>query len=311
VSERELVVLGTASQTPTRHRNHNGYLLRWDGEGVLFDPGEGTQRQMTLAGVSAASVTRICITHFHGDHCLGLPGMIMRAALDEGRRPLPVHYPASGQVYFDRLRGASAGQEHVAVDGHPATGSGVVHSSEAFTILCAPLRHRVDTLGWRLQESDGRRMLPDRLAAFGISGPDVGRLQAAGQLEIDGRTVRLDQVSEPRQGQSFAFVMDTAWCEEAVRLAQGADLLVCESTFLSADQHLATRFGHLTAREAGRLAARAGVRRLVLTHFSRRYHDVEAFATEAGEEFDDIVVANDLDRIPVPERVRTTSARGS
>ena len=302
------MVLGTASQTPTRYRNHNGYLLRWDGEGVLFDPGEGTQRQMTLAGVSAASVTRICITHFHGDHCLGLPGMIMRAALDEGRGPLPVHYPASGQVYFDRLRVASAGQEHVAVDGHPAAGSGVVHSGDLFTIACAPLHHRVDTLGWRLQEPDGRRMLPDRLAALGIVGPDVGRLHDAGQLEIDGRTVRLDQVSEPRPGQSFAFVMDTAWCEAAVQLAHGVDLLVCEATFLSADQHLAAQFGHLTAREAGRLAARAGVRRLVLTHFSRRYNDVEAFAAEAGEEFDDVVVANDLDRIPVPERLRTASA---
>src|SRR3954451_15301791 len=132
MSERELVVLGTASQAPTRYRNHNGYLLRWDGDAVLFDPGEGTQRQMTLAGVSAASVARICITHFHGDHCLGLPGMIMRVALDEGHLPVHVHYPASGQPYFDRLRAASSGQEHVAVEPHPAAGPGVVHRGERF-----------------------------------------------------------------------------------------------------------------------------------------------------------------------------------
>ena len=116
MSVRELVVLGTASQAPTRHRNHNGYLLRWDGEAILFDPGEGTQRQFTLAGVSAASVDRICITHFHGDHCLGLPGMIMRLSLDAGSLPVPVHYPASGQSHFERLRFATAGQEHVPVD---------------------------------------------------------------------------------------------------------------------------------------------------------------------------------------------------
>src|SRR3954453_21219109 len=165
MSERELVVLGTASQAPTRHRNHNGYLLRWDGEALLFDPGEGTQRQMTLAGVSAASVSRIFITHFHGDHCLGLPGMIMRVALDEGDLPVHVHYPASGQAYFDRLRAASAGQENVPVEQHPAGGPGVAYPSERFTISCAPLRHRIDSLGWRLQEPDGRRMLRDRLAA--------------------------------------------------------------------------------------------------------------------------------------------------
>src|SRR3954452_7904984 len=104
MSTREFVVLGTASQAPTRSRAHNGYLLRWDGEGILFDPGEGTQRQFTHAGVSATAVTRICITHFHGAHGLGLPGMIMRLALDGGRLPVPVHYPASGEEYFQRLR---------------------------------------------------------------------------------------------------------------------------------------------------------------------------------------------------------------
>ena len=93
MSARELIVLGTASQSPTRHRNHNGYLLRWDAEGILFDPGEGTQRQFTLAGVSPATITRICITHFHGDHCLGLPGVILRMDLDHVRLPFA---PATG-----------------------------------------------------------------------------------------------------------------------------------------------------------------------------------------------------------------------
>jgi ribonuclease Z len=301
VSDRELVVLGTASQAPTRHRNHNGYLLRWDGEGILFDPGEGTQRQFTLAGVSPASVTRICITHFHGDHCLGLPGMIMRLAIDGGRLPVPVHYPRSGEAWFEHLRSASAGQERVPVDGRPAE-PGIVHVGETFSLRAAHLEHRIDTLGWRLQEPDGRRMLPERLAALGVAGPEVGRLQAAGSLVVGGRTVHLEEVSEHRRGQSFAFVMDTRWCDGALALAEGADLLVCESTFLSVDQDLAARYGHLTAREAGRLAASAGVRRLVLTHFSRRYPDVAAFAEEAGAEFGDVVVANDLDRIVVPPR---------
>jgi len=302
VSIRELIVLGTASQVPTRARNHNGYLLRWDGEGVLFDPGEGTQRQFTLAGVSAASVTQICITHFHGDHCLGLPGMIMRVALDGGRLPLPVHFPASGREHFDRLRLASAGQENVPVTAYPTTGRTWL-TVGPFTLRSAPLRHRVDALGWRVDEPDGRRMLPERLEALGVAGPDVGRLQGEGSFTVEGRTVTLDEVSMPRHGQSMAFVMDTAWCDEAVELADGVDLLVCEATFLSAEQDMATRWGHLTAREAGRLAAAAGARRLVLTHFSRRYSDVQPFADEAGAEFGgDVIVAADLDRIAVPAR---------
>jgi ribonuclease Z len=302
MSARELVVLGTASQAPTRYRNHNGYLLRWDGDAILFDPGEGTQRQFTLAGVSPAVVTRVCITHFHGDHCLGLPGLIMRLALDHGPLPVPIHYPASGEEFFRRLRYATAGQEYVAVEAQPVAEPGVVHVSDLYTLRAARLAHRIDALGWRLDEPDGRRMLPGRLAALGISGPDIGRLHDVGHLEVDGRTVTLEDVSEPRPGQSFAFVMDTAWCDAALELADGVDLLVCEATFLSSEQHLAAQYGHLTAREAGRLAARAGVRRLVLSHFSSRYPDVARFADEAGEEFGDVILAEDLQRIAVPDR---------
>jgi ribonuclease Z len=302
MASRELVVLGTASQAPTRDRNHNGYLLRWDGEGILFDPGEGTQRQFTLAGVSAAATTRICISHFHGDHCLGLPGMLMRLALDQGHLPVPIHYPASGEPYFQRLRLATAGQEAVPIDAHPVDEAGVVHRDERWTLSCAPLRHRIDATGWRFEEADGRHMLPDRLAAVGVAGPDVGRLQREGRIEIDGRTIGLEEVSELRRGQSFAYLLDTAWCDGALELAAGADMVLCEATFLSEDADLAEQYGHLTARQAGRLAAEAGARRLVLTHFSPRYGDVGRFGDEAREEFDDVVLASDLDRIELPAR---------
>jgi ribonuclease Z len=303
MSVRELVVLGTASQAPTRHRNHNGYLLRWDGAAILFDPGEGTQRQFTLAGVSAASVDRICITHFHGDHCLGLPGMIMRLSLDAGSLPVPVHYPAGGQSHFERLRFATAGQEHVPVDGCPVMLPGVIHQDDLLTIRAIELSHRVDTVGYRIEEPDRRHLIVDRLDALGITGPAIGQLQEHGSIDHDGRTVSLEEVSEHRRGQVFAFVMDTRWCPGALELADGADLLVCESTFLDADADMAEVYGHLTARQAGRLAREAGARRLVLTHFSRRYDNDQLFADEAQDEFDgDVVLAEDLMRIPVPPR---------
>ena len=301
MSVRELVVLGTASQAPTRHRNHNGYLLRWDGAGILFDPGEGTQRQFTHAGVSAAATTRICISHFHGDHCLGLPGVIMRLALDQGHLPIPIHYPARGEEHFRRLRYATEGQEYVDVTARPVDGPGVIHDGPDFALLALPLRHRVDTVGYRLDEPERRHFVPERLEALGIEGPDVGRLQNDGSIVVDGTTVTLDEVTELRPGQSFAYVLDTAWCDGALELADGADMLLCESTFLSTEEGLAEEYGHLTARQAGRLAAEAGVRVLVLTHFSPRYDDERAFADEAAEEFaGEIVLANDLDRIPLP-----------
>ena len=304
MSARELVVLGTASQAPSRYRNHNGYLLRWDDEAVLFDPGEGTQRQLLLAGVSSPAITRICLTHFHGDHCLGLPGVLQRLSLDRVAHPVDAYFPAGGRPYFDRLRTAAIFEERAELRTHPVTDPGPVSLGPPFTLVAAHLDHRVETVGWRLEEPDGRRMLVDRLEAAGVRGPDVGRLQREGVIEVEGHRVTVEEVSEPRRGQRFAFVMDTRWCDAAVDLARDADLLVCESTYLETESHLADAYGHLTAAQAARIAADAGARRLVLTHFSQRHPDESVFVTEAAPIFADVVAARDLMRIPVPPRAQ-------
>src|SRR3954451_5853868 len=173
---RELVVLGTSSQVPTRTRAQHGAVLRWDDEVVLFDPGEGTQRQLTLAGVPAARITRICLTHLHGDHCLGLPGVLQRMVLDGVDRPVDLYFPASGQEYVDRLRRASVAHDTLEVREHPVRGAGEVDRWPGLVLHAAALEHRTETYGWRLQEPDGVRMLPDRLEQHGVRGPDVGRL---------------------------------------------------------------------------------------------------------------------------------------
>ncbi|MER7704714.1 ribonuclease Z [Kitasatospora sp. NPDC097605] len=306
MSQRELVVLGTASQVPTRHRNHNGYLLRWDGEGLLFDPGEGTQRQMLRAGVSATQLTRIAVTHFHGDHSLGLAGVIQRINLDRVPHPVDIYFPASGEVYFERLRHATAFHETAVLRPRPIEEPGPLEAPGArFALDAVRLSHPVESFGYRLREPDGRRLVPERLAALGIGGPDVGRLQQSGAIEADGRRVTLDEVSEPRPGQRFAFVMDTRLCEGVHELAEQADLLVVEATFTDADARLAEDHGHLTAGQAGKVAAEAGARTLVLTHFSQRYPDLGQHLADARKHFDGpIVLAEDLARVPVPPRQR-------
>ena len=183
-----------------------------------------------------------------------------------------------------------------------------------FRLEARALSHSVPTVGYRLSEPDGRRMRPDRLAAFGIAGPDIGLLQRDGRLSAEGRTVTLEQVSEPRPGQRFAFIMDTRLCDAAFALAEQADMLVCESTFANADAALARDYGHLTAGQAGQIAAQARVRLLVLTHFSQRYESdsgsggVGRLAAEAAEVFGgEVVLADDLSRVPVPLRGQEVS----
>jgi ribonuclease Z len=305
VSDRELVVLGTASQAPTRRRNHNGYLLRWNGEGLLFDPGEGTQRQMLFAGVSATQITRICITHFHGDHCLGLPGVLARMSLDRVPHPVDALYPAQNREVFAGLRHPALSRDVVDLRERPVSAGGTVLAGPGFRVESQPLSHSVPSIGYRLVEADGLRMLPDRLAALGITGPAIGRLQQDGRLATDGGLVTIDQVSEPRRGQRFAFIMDTRLCDGAFALADGADMLVCESTFADTEAALAREYGHLTAGQAGRIAAESGARLLVLTHFSQRYEHTgdQQLAEQAAAAFGGpVLLAHDLDRIPMPSR---------
>lgn len=302
MSIRELVVLGTASQVPTRHRNHNGYLLLWDGEGILFDPGEGTQRQMLFAGVSASQITRICVSHFHGDHCLGLAGIIQRMSLDGVTRKTPVFYPASGEQYFQRLRHASIFLDLTDIEPHPLAVPGPQDAAEP-AISAAPLAHTVESWGYRVQESDRWRVLPERAAANGVRGPLIGDLLREGEVRVGDRTVRREEIAERRPGGSFAFVMDTAPCPSAGELARGVDLLVCESTYLQSEAREAGERGHMTARDAATLARDAGAKKLVLTHFSQRHPEVEPFLEEAAAVYSGpTVAAVDGSRISVRTR---------
>jgi ribonuclease Z len=307
--ERELVVLGTASQTPTRYRNHNGYLLCWDGHHILFDPGEGTQRQLLLAGLSSADVHRICLTHLHGDHCLGLPGILARMTLDQVAGPVPIHHHVDSGEQLRHLELAAPPRRPVPLEHHAVRGDGERVRTPVGDLVGHRLDHGdVPTVGWRLEEPDGRTLIPEELERAGIHGADRSRLVELGQLGVAGTVITVEEVSVPRPGQRFAFVMDTRWCDAALELAADADLLVCESTFLESERDLADRYAHMTARDAARLAVEAGARRLVLTHYSQRHPDEDDFLREAEHEAAgrvEVVAARDLLRIPVPDRQRS------
>jgi ribonuclease Z len=262
---------------------------------------------MTFAGVSAPDITRIFVTHFHGDHCFGLPGVFARLALDGVSHPVTCHYPASGQAAFARLCWVRPDDvAHPLLPELTAEGERCLLATAPFgRVTAVRLDHGIEAYGYRITEPEVRRMLPDRLAARGIAGPTVGRLQREHTVEHNGRMVTLDEVSVVRPGQSVAFIMDTRLCDGVYELADRVDMLIIESTFLAADAALAAAYGHLTAAQAARVAAECGVRTLVLTHFSQRYQDPTVFQREAREHFDgELHVAEDLMRIPLPKRRR-------
>jgi len=305
MSSRELIALGTSSQVPTRERSHNAYMLRWDGDGFLFDPGEGVQRQLTLAGIAASSIHSICITHFHGDHCLGLAGLVQRLSLDRCEHRVHLYYPESGQTCVDRLCGASVYQLQVELVLHPVGPSGgmlELSRSAKYSLMSHPLDHSIPTIGFRVEEPAGIRFLPEKLEQAGVHGPMVGELERNGRIQVGERTVRLEEVTVARPGSVFAFIMDTRPCPGALALAKDADLFVMEATYTSEHSELANFYFHSTAADAAYTASGAGAHRLALAHFSQRYADAGQHLADARAIFPEVDALNDLDRISIPRR---------
>jgi len=291
---RDLTILGCSSQQPTRKRNHGAYLFRWNGEGLLFDPGEGTQRQFIFANVAPTCVNRIFVSHFHGDHCLGLGSMLMRLNLDKVTHPIHCYYPASGQVYFDRLRHGTIYHQTIQIIEHPIKNEGLVEEGENFRIEARFLEHGVENLGWRITEKNTRKFDQAKLIAAGVKGPNVRVLEEKGEIIIDGKKVLLDDVSHIKHGDVLAIAIDTLPCQAAIDLARGAKIFLCESTYLESHRDLAKKHHHLTAKQAAEIAKSAEAERLILTHFSARYQDAEDFAKEARLVFPNTQAAEDL-----------------
>lgn len=298
---RDLTILGCSSQQPTRFRNHSGYILRWNEEGLLFDPGEGTQRQFIFANIAPTSINRIFVSHFHGDHCLGLGSILMRLNLDKVTHPIHCYYPASGKKYFDRLRYGTIYHDTIEVVEHPVSQEGLVDDDGHFRIEAVFLEHGVDNIGWRIQEPNTVKFIRSKLDEKGIHGPMVTELQEKAFLMVKGQRVTLEDVSYNREGDVFSFVTDTRYCQNAIEIAKNAKLFLCESTYLEEHKHLADEHYHLTARQAATIAKDANAKELILTHFSARYTDTKPFVEEAKTIFPNVHVAEDFKTFKFPK----------
>ena len=298
MSARQLIILGCSSQTPTRFRNQGAYLLRWNNEAFLFDPGEGTQRQFVYSNIAPTCITRIFISHFHGDHCLGLGSMLMRLNLDKVPQTVHCYYPGRFKKYFQRLRYSTVYHETLKVQEHPVFEEGVVEERDGFKIEAHFLDHRIENIGWRITESDSVKFDSEKLRAQRVLGPAVKEIEQKGSIMINGREVHLDEVSWVRKGDTFAYVVDTRLCEGAYRIANGAKLLLCESTYSDSEKELAHKHYHLTASQAAELARDCGVGKMVLTHFSARYQNTKLLLYEAQKLFPNTHAAHDFKVIP-------------
>jgi ribonuclease Z len=290
-----LFFAGTSASAPSARRGMPAVLVRRGGDRILFDCGEGTQRQLT-GSVGLADITDVFLTHLHADHWLGLPGMLKTFELRERDKPLTVHGPPPTKAVLERMR---------PIFGRPSYGLHIVElepgqaiERDGYQVIPYPVRHRGPALGYALVE-------PPRPGRFDVElarrldvpeGPAFGRLQR-GEV-VDG--VRPDQVvGPPRPGRKIVITGDTRPTDATVVAAHRADVLVHEATFAHEDAARAAQTGHSTALQAAQVAADAEVTMLALTHISTRYGGGQ-LRDEARAVFPGAVVPRDFDTIDVP-----------
>jgi ribonuclease Z len=309
----ELVFLGTAASAPSIQRGLPSQVVLYRDERFLVDCGEGTQRQILRSGLGFRRLERVLLTHGHLDHILGLGGLISTFARWEAVNKLEIY---GGRRALDRvndliygvvLRGARPPVPIDLVDVHP----GVLLESSDFVVTAFEVRHRgPGCLGYRFSEKPRRPFLPEKAAALGVPAGPVRRDLVQGQSVVlsDGRVIQPDDVLGPsRPGLSIALTGDTGEVRNLVDAVGGADLLVCEATYLERDRDMARRFGHITAEEAAWLAREAGVRLLVLNHLSQRYR-VRDILDQVRPIHEQVIVARDFDRYAVTrEKITLTN----
>jgi ribonuclease Z len=305
----ELTFLGTAASTPSAERGLPALLVQAGSARFLVDCGEGTQRQLLRAGSGFRRLGHILLTHAHLDHVLGLGGLIATLGLIDVRSPLRICGSGETLRFVERYLASLYPLPRAPVPlQFLELRPGPILSSGDFSLSCFPVRHRgTESLGYRFETMPRRHLRADRLAALGVPPGPLRAQLAAGQSAMlpDGRRIDPDTVQgPPAAGASVAIVGDAEEVDSLIGPAGGADALVIEATFLEADARLAAERGHLTAAEAGRLAAEAKVGALYLTHISGRY-DPADIAAEASRFFPKVSVVSDFEHVSVSAESRS------
>ncbi len=291
----EITILGTACMQPTKDRNHVGILLSYGKEKILFDCGENIQRQLRIAGLKPAKITKLFISHWHGDHVLGVPGLMSSMGADNAAGKLLIYGPKGTKKRIEYLRKAFESKHMVDYEVHEIVPVGKKVKKIEFDNYFFEVRnleHGVGCLGYRMVEKDKLKIKPKFVKK--IPGILLGNLQKGKNIEFEGKKIKSPEATYLVPGKKIVILMDTRPCTTFVKLAQEADLLITEATYLDEHKDKAEEYLHLTAKEAGMLANQANVKKLILLHFSSRYKDISLIREEAKEVFEDVVCAEDF-----------------
>ena len=294
----ELLFLGTSCMQPTKERNHSGILLSYKKEQILMDCGEGIQRQMRLAGVKPAKTTRVLISHWHGDHVFGIPGLLSSMGADQFAKKLYIYGPKGSKAYLEHLWKSFAAKNIIEYELKEIE-EGIFFENEDFTLEAQKLKHSVPCLGFSFREKERLRIDVAKANKLKLKGPILGKVQQGEDIVVEGKKIRAKDVTYTVPGKKISYIADTLPCRGANLLAENADLLISEGTHLDDIKEKTEKFMHLTVKQAGLLASENNAKKLVVTHLSTRYKSTAEIVQEARSVFDNAIVAEDFMRIIV------------
>jgi len=294
----EILFLGTACMMPTKERNHQALLFSYKNHGILMDCGENTQRQLKIAGVKPSKVTKILLSHWHGDHVLGLPGLLQSLNASEYNGILEIYLPKGDKKLFDKMVEAFPFDVNVEIKVIEIGKDGVFFENDEFTLEAYHLKHGIKTLGFNFVEKDTRRIKLAEVKKLGIpEGPLLGKIQKGKEISFKGKKYKADELSHIIKGKKVSYIADTMLCKECNTMVKDADLLISESAFCTEHEDKAEGYKHMTARQAALLASRSNVKKLILTHFSQRYKTSKPLFDDAKEVFDNVECAFDFMKV--------------
>ena len=294
----EIIFLGTSSAVPTLERNHPSIALRAFAEVMLFDCGEGTQRQLIEAKISPMKITKIFISHFHGDHILGLGGLIQSLGFRGREKDLDIYGPKGLHKIINAISSFGYFQINYNLNIHEIQ-DGTIIETEDYVVECAKVEHNIPSYAYSIREKKKPLFLREKAEELGIPpGPLYGKLHNGEEVEFEGRIIKPEQVlGEAKKGKKISYSGDTRPCEAMIRLARDSDILIHESTYEAEDHQRAVDNAHSTSVEAAEIAREANVNELVLTHISTRYTSDENIKSEAQKVFKNTKVARDYMKI--------------
>ncbi len=301
-----ITFLGTVSGIPSLSRNHPAIALEYFSyyrDVLLFDCGEGTQKQLMKAGISFMQIKKIFITHWHADHFAGLIPLIQTMNLEKRTTPLTIYGPEAERFVSNILDMGYFGLRfpinavNVEFEGSRIS---VIDETKDYQVLSTPVLHTVPSVCYCFKEKDKWNLAEEKLKKFGLRrGPWLKKLKKQGVLEWKGKKIRLEDVGYVKKGLKVVYSGDTKPCENVERISENADILIHDGTFLEED---VGEKAHADVKKAARLAKRAGVKKLILTHISRRYTDPKELEEQAREVFENTVVAYDMMRVQLKRK---------